>query len=141
MSAGIDLGSTGRITLSPNSILSLNFTGSNISGRLLAGRITVFNAEGVAVNIATPDNALSNRNGTAGSFTIDLSSGKTVAASDRGTVYYADGQPAGAAVPQTKSGGVGGPWVPIVVYAAIVAVAVGAVIESRNGDNIVSPIR
>jgi hypothetical protein len=55
--ATIKLGKLGYLSLAPNSVLSLNFTENTISGRLTAGDVRVFNAEGVAVNI---ENALTN---------------------------------------------------------------------------------
>lgn len=53
--ATIKLGKLGYLNLAPNSVLTLDFTENAISGRLTAGDVKVFNAEGVAVNI---ENAL-----------------------------------------------------------------------------------
>ena len=55
--ATIKLGKLGFLNLAPNSVLSLNFTENTISGRLTAGDVKVFNADGVAVNI---ENAVTN---------------------------------------------------------------------------------
>jgi hypothetical protein len=55
--ATIKLGKLGYLNLAPNSVLSLSFNENNISGRLTAGDVQVFNNEGVAINI---ENALTN---------------------------------------------------------------------------------
>lgn len=139
-SADINLGGVGRIGLSPNSRLSLNFTANSISGKLYGGKIRVFNAKGVSVNIETPDKALSNNKELQGSFVIDLETGATVATTESGSLFFEDGEPAGQA--QTTASGGSGVWVPLTVFGAIVGVAVIAVVLNRNGDdNVVSPIR
>ena len=50
-SAVINLGKLGRISMSPNSILSLNFTENSISGEVTAGEVKVLNSEGVTVDV------------------------------------------------------------------------------------------
>lgn len=50
-SAVINLGKLGRISMSPNSILSLNFTENSISGEVTAGQVKVLNNEGVTVDV------------------------------------------------------------------------------------------
>jgi hypothetical protein len=54
-SAVINLGKLGRINLDPGSTLSLTLSENNISGTLSAGHYRVLNAEGVSVNITTPE--------------------------------------------------------------------------------------
>ncbi len=68
--ATVRLGKLGYLNLTPNSVLSLNFSENNISGLLSAGEVEVFNTEGVKVNIEKSENASvvnGNRQTTAGS--------------------------------------------------------------------------
>ena len=53
-SAIINLGKVGKIELAPNTIIALSFTDKNISGDLLAGRVTVLNASD-SVSVKTQD--------------------------------------------------------------------------------------
>ena len=56
--AVINLGKAGRVSMAPNSSVSLNFTETSISGEVLAGDVTVMNNEGVAntvKNAGAPD--------------------------------------------------------------------------------------
>ncbi len=138
-SAGINIGGVARIGLSPNSKLSLNFSENSISGKLYSGKIKVFNAKGVSVNIETPDNALSNNKDLQGNFVIDLESGLTRATAESGSLFFSDGEPVGKA--QTTPPVGGGLWIPLTVYGVIVGTAVVSVIVSRNSDDVVSPIR
>ena len=55
-SAVINLGKLGRISMSPNSILSLNFTENTISGEVTAGQVKVLNSEGVTVDVKGLEN-------------------------------------------------------------------------------------
>lgn len=57
--ATIKLEKLGYINLSPNSVLSLNFSENTISGKLTAGNIEVFNNDGVVVNIEKIENGKS----------------------------------------------------------------------------------
>ncbi len=57
--ATIKLEKLGYINISPNSVLSLNFSEKNISGKLTAGNVQVFNNDGVAVNIEKIENGKS----------------------------------------------------------------------------------
>lgn len=50
-SAIINLGKLGRVSMSPNSTLSLNFTDNSISGEVLGGTVNVLNNEGVTVDV------------------------------------------------------------------------------------------
>ncbi|MEJ7849315.1 MAG: hypothetical protein WKF92_14640 [Pyrinomonadaceae bacterium] len=142
--ANISLGKLGRIGLSPNSVLSLSFTGDTISGNLSAGKITVFSAEGVSVNIITPDNAFLNDKNFKGNFTIDLASGVSAAAAEAGTLNYANGSPA-AKAQTTDDDDEGGLLLPLAIFAGAVGAAVVYVLINRNDDDergvIVSPVR
>ena len=57
--ATIKLEKLGYINLSPNTVLSLNFSDNNIAGKLTSGNIQVFNNDGVAVNIEKIENGKS----------------------------------------------------------------------------------
>lgn len=114
-SATINLGKLGRVSMSPNSSLSLNLSDNNISGDLASGQIRVLNNEGVTVNIRTNDNVVTNDTNTAGNFTVDVTSGSTSAESEAGNVSLANGEPAAAKM--TKKQG----WIAFGVVAAIVA--------------------
>lgn len=138
-SANISLGTVGRIGLSPNSRLSLNFTENSITGKLYSGKIRVFNSKGVSVNIETPDSSLSNNKELQGNFVIDVESGTTLATTESGSLFFEDGEPAGKA--QTTAAAGSSLWIPLTVFGAIVGVAVVSVILNRNGDGIVSPVR
>lgn len=56
-SAIINLGKVGKIELAPNTIIALSFNDKNISGDLLAGRVTVLNASDT-VSVKTQDGKL-----------------------------------------------------------------------------------
>lgn len=58
--ATVKLGKLGYLTLSPNSVLNLNFDKNTISGTLSAGDVQVFNSENVKVNIEKAGNAAAN---------------------------------------------------------------------------------
>lgn len=55
--ASVRLGKLGYLNLTPNSVLSLNFSEDSISGLLSAGEVEVFSSEGVKVNIEKSENA------------------------------------------------------------------------------------
>lgn len=57
--ATVKMGKLGYLNLSPNSVLSLNLSENNISGKLTAGNVQVFNSDGVAVNIEKIENGKS----------------------------------------------------------------------------------
>jgi len=134
-SATINLGKLGRINMSPNSSLSLNLSDSNISGDLAAGQIRVFNNEGVAVNIRTNDNVVTNDSNRASNFTVDVTSGATAAEAELGNVSMANGQPAAAKM--TKKQG----WVVFGVVAAIVGGALIIYYGFIRDEEVVSPAR
>lgn len=56
--ATVKLGKLGYLTLSPNSVLNLNFDDKSISGTLSAGDVQVFSNENVKVNIERTGNAV-----------------------------------------------------------------------------------
>jgi hypothetical protein len=142
----INLGKLGRISLSPNSSLSLNFSENNISGELTSGQIQVLNNEGVTVNIHTPDNEVTNDGQTA-NFNVDLRSGMTQATIQNGFAYMnkdgartlADTDPKKDDDDHKK-----GAWIPILIFAGAVGTVVTLVLlNSRDNDalTVVSPVR
>ena len=143
VSADINLGAMGRVSLSPESSLILTFGEKNISGKLLTGKLRVFNAPGVSVRIETPDDVLSNNSKLSGEFTIDVVSGKTAASAEDGELFYKNGEPAGQTQTTAASGG---DWIPVAVFAAIVGTAVAYVVFNQSDDEdtptfVVSPVR
>ena len=133
-SATINLGKLGRITMSPNSSLSLNLSENSISGDLAAGQIRVLNNEGVAVNIRTNDNVVTN-DANAGNFSVDVTSGTTAAESEVGNVSMANGQPTAAKMTRRQG------WIVFGVVAAIVGGALIIYYGFIRDDDVVSPAR
>jgi hypothetical protein len=85
-SAMINLGKLGRISIAPNSLLSLSLAENSISGKLSAGQIKVFSNEGVSVNIETIDNAVKNDASQNGIFTVSVQTGVTQANAESGMI-------------------------------------------------------
>ncbi len=137
-SAIINLGKLGRISLSPGSTLALSFTENNISGELSAGQMRVFNNEGVAVNIRTPDNVVTN-DAAQGNLTVDVRSGTTQAVAESGSAYLDNGlTPAQQKDDDDDDDDMPG-WVPFVVMGAIIG---GVVFLTRGSEeNVTSPVR
>lgn len=135
-SAIINLGKLGRVSLSPNSNLSISLSENGISGDLTSGQIQVFNSEGVAVNIRTPDNRITNEASLAGDVKVDLTSGTTVASYEAGQAFLENGEPATPAAWSKRKKG----WVAFGVVAGIVAVIAIAYYATRD-ETIVSPRR
>jgi len=134
-SAIINLGKLGRVSLSPNSNLSLNLSDNAISGDLTSGQVQVFNSEGVSVNIKTKDDVITNDSVKAGDVTVDVTSGTTSASNEVGDVYV-NGEPAAAAKMSKRKIG----WIWFGVIAA--GVATGLIIYyATRDDEIVSPRR
>lgn len=127
-SATINLGKLGRVTVSPKSVVSLTLSDNGISGDLSAGQIHVSSKAGTAVNITTPDNAVSNDASQARSFTVDVSSGSTVAT---GEVTLEKGQPTAANLSKKEKG-----WIAFSIIAGIVVIA----IIVTNDDEVTSPV-
>ena len=133
-SAIINLGKLGRVSLSPNSTLSLALTENGISGELSSGQVQVFNSQGVAVIIRTHDNVVTNDANQAGDVTVDVTSGSTVATSETGEAFL-NGEPAAAKMSKKKKG-----WIIFGVIAAGVATALIIYGVTRD-DDVVSPRR
>jgi len=122
-SATINLGGLGRVSLSPNSILSLTLGENSIGGDLIAGNMQVFNKAGVAVNIKTKDNQVTNNAAEPGDFSIDLRSGETISTVEKGEVYMASGQPTAAQLTSAQKRAL---WIVVPVVAAVIIIAVVA---------------
>ena len=132
-SVTVNLGKLGRVSLSPNSNLSLALTENGITGELSSGRIQVFNSEGIAVNIKTHDSVITNNFSQAGDVTVDLTSGSMVASNETGEAFV-NGEPLPAKL--SKQGKEGLWFVLAVVGGLSVICAV-----TCGSDNIVSPRR
>ena len=138
-SASIDFGKVGRITLEPNSTLTLSVSGTQLLGTLSTGAIKVANGEGVLVKINTPDDAVAN-DGTASRFAVNVVSGVSTVAAESGTVTYNNGKSVARQDDDDDDDDDGNIWIPIIVIGG----AVGAVIlftAFDDDDEIVSPIR
>ncbi|HVF46867.1 MAG TPA: hypothetical protein VNA17_04810, partial [Pyrinomonadaceae bacterium] len=135
-SATVNLGSLGRVSLSPNSILSLTLGENSIGGELIAGNMQVFNKAGVAVNIKTKDNQVTNNAEQPGDFSIDVRSGETVSTIEKGEIYMATGQPTAAQLTDAQKRAL---WIVVPVVAAVIIIAV---VASDDDDfNNFSPVR
>lgn len=109
--ATLKLGTSGSITLAPNSSLNLSFDDKTISGTLSAGQVKVFNNEGVEVNIVTPD----------------------------GTVINAES--GNAAQDTNTTGNNNSPLAPLLVFGGIVGGTIIYLITKSDDDRVVSPLR
>ena len=139
-SASIDFGRVGRITLEPNSTLTLSVSGTEMLGTLSTGAIKVANGDGVSVKINTPDDAVANDGTTASRFAVNVVSGVSTVAAESGTVTYNNGKSVASRQDDDDDDDDGNIWIPIVVIGG----AVGAVIlftAFDDDDEIVSPIR
>lgn len=77
-SAIVSLSKMGRVELSPNSSLILNFTEDGVTGMLDKGVANVSTVAGVSVNIATKDGTVVVDGSQATSFTVTTNRGNTV---------------------------------------------------------------
>ena len=141
-SATIKLGKLGYINLSPNSNLSLTFSENSIAGNLSAGKIKVFNNEGVEVRITTADDAVSNNLQQSSNFTVDVQSGTTKAIAESGSVSLNNGKSSLPVDPQqTKTASNGnGYLIPIAIFGGAVAAAIIYVAVKRD-NNTISGVR
>lgn len=71
-SAIISLGKTGRIEMSPDSSMTLRFTGNSIVGIVSQGKVRVSNSAGVATTFTTKDATVIADAGQADSFTVEV---------------------------------------------------------------------
>ncbi|MFN7946125.1 MAG: hypothetical protein U0Z53_12295 [Blastocatellia bacterium] len=89
--ATISLGKLGRVELSPNSELVVNFSDSNVGGMLHSGRVTVSTPTGVGISVTTADgNAVAEGN-QASMLTVDLTCGNTRVMAGRNNASFTAG--------------------------------------------------
>jgi hypothetical protein len=124
-SAVVNIGKAGRLTLSPGSALSLNFTENSITGDLTSGQVSVSNSEGTTVNITTPDNMVTNDGTTVGSMTVDARSGKLPQDDDNN---------------KKKRRGAG-IWLPVLIFAGVVGAAAAFTLTNGDDDTQISGTR
>jgi hypothetical protein len=129
--ATVNLGRLGRVTLSPSSTRSLSLAENAINGELSAGQMQVYGKDGVAVNIKTPDNRVTNKAGQSSNFAVDLRSGSTVAT---GEAELEKGVSAKAADMSDKEKA----WWIIGIAAAATVIIILVV---TNDDDVESPVR
>lgn len=133
-SATVNLGKLGMVSLSPNTTLTLSLADRAITGDLTSGNVRVANSEGVAVTIKTADNVVTSDAGSTGNFTVDVTSGTTVAESAEGNVTMANGEPAAQMSKRRRN------IIVAVIIGALVATAI--IIYKLNDDNdVASPVR
>ena len=87
----VSLSKMGRVELSPNSSLILNFTEDGVTGMLDKGVASVSTLAGVSVNIATKDGAVVVDGSQATSFTVTTSRGNTVVTTASGVAELRTG--------------------------------------------------
>jgi hypothetical protein len=131
--ATVNLGKLGRIELSANSNLSLALAENSISGDLASGSIRVFNAEGVAVNIRTGQDTITNDASIAGDVSIDVTSGSAAVSGTEGAVYV-NGEPTTQMSKAQKR------WVLFGIIGGAVATAVIIYAVTRD-EEVTSPVR
>jgi|SRR5687767_2002023 len=87
----VSLSKMGRVELSPNSSLILNFTEESVTGMLDKGVAKVSTVAGVSVNIATKDGAVVVDGSQATSFTVSTDRGNTVVSTEAGLAELRSG--------------------------------------------------
>ena len=90
-SAIVSLSKMGRVELSPNSSLILNFTEDGVTGMLDKGVASVSTVAGVSVNLATKDGAVVVDGSQATSFTVTTNRGNTVVSTASGIAELRSG--------------------------------------------------
>lgn len=100
-SAAVRLNNGSSIRLEANSSVELSFSETSIGGRVISGKVDVFAAQGVDVNVTTPDAVISDENADAKRFTLDLNSGTTTMNVETGSVLLSNGN---GAVPVSVGG-------------------------------------
>lgn len=144
-SAVINLGKTGKIELSPNSSINLNFDEKTISGSINEGNVKVSTAPGVAVKFAAKTGELTNEASELNVFSVEAN-GKIVAETgtlflnNGETVTQVGGQQTGG---QTKDDEMKAVYLPIALIAGAV-VTIVIIAAAAGGDDepsVVSPIR
>lgn len=144
-SATINLGKLGQINLLPDSVLSLGFTENSVSGNLSAGQIKVFAREGVAVNIQTVDGIVNNDANKKGIYTIDVASGTTKTATEKGSISLNNGTtntPLNVGQQSDDDDDDDNDYlVPLLLVAGIAAVVTIILVANNDDDEVTSPVR
>jgi hypothetical protein len=89
--ANVSLGKTGRIEVSADSNLVLNFSDSGIVGILSSGKARISNAAGVATTITTKDTTVIADAGQADSFVVEVECSHTHVDTTAGVVTMREG--------------------------------------------------
>ncbi|HEX4899663.1 MAG TPA: hypothetical protein VFV61_03975 [Pyrinomonadaceae bacterium] len=87
----VSLSKMGRVELSPNSSLILNFTEESVTGMLDKGVAKVSTVAGVSVNITTKDGAVVVDGSQTTSFTVSTNRGNTVVSTEAGLAELRSG--------------------------------------------------
>lgn len=90
-SAVVSLGKLGRIELSANTSLRLNFADGSIQGLLDSGRARVSTPAGVMVNLTTKDGAVVVDGTQATTFAVNMENGNTVVGTELGAAELHSG--------------------------------------------------
>ncbi len=142
-SAILNLGRLGSVTLSPSSSLTLSFSDGRIAGQLSDGNATVFNTDGVAVQIDTPHDSITNDATSSSRFTVSIVEGQTAVAVAAGNV----GSRNGIALISKQDDDDDDDdddwkgWAAAGVIAGIIGVVVVVIALSDDEDEVVSPVR
>lgn len=89
--ATVNLSKLGRVQLGQETDMTLRFSEGAIGGSLLSGRITLSAPPGVSVSVVTPDGVVTPDSKQATVMTVEVSSGKTRIAANRGHTTVASG--------------------------------------------------
>lgn len=140
-SATIDFGRLGRISMQPDSSLTLNIGQGTIAGTLNSGNVDVIAGEGVTVQIVTPDDTFTSDAASSSRFTVNVAAGTSLATAAAGIVRRSNGEALAAKQDDDDDDDDDGNiWVPIIVIGG----AIGTVIivsALDDDDEIVSPVR
>lgn len=137
-SAIINLGKIGRIELAPASVLTLSFSDNSISGELASGDVRVSNADGVAVQIKTPNDVITNERNAASSFTVAVGPQVSKVSATLGAVRYNNGKSVAQDDNDDDDDAI---WVPVVVIGGtIAAIFLFTMLGDDDDDDIQSPI-
>ena len=99
-SAVVSLGKLGRVEVLPESSLKLSFTDTGVTGMLDSGRVRVSSSSGVSAVVTTKDGSAVADNAQPNVFTVDVTCGNTLVATQSGRVELR----AGDSVKQVAAG-------------------------------------
>jgi len=152
-SAVVSLGKLGRVEVLPESSLKLSFTDTGVTGMLDSGRVRVSSSSGISAVVTTKDGSAVADNAQPNVFTVDVSCGDTLVATQSGRVELRAGNTvkqvaagnqdtAGAATPGTRCTrftqpdmrGIGGGALAALLLAAGGAIAAAIIAASQDTD-------